>query len=71
MLHGEGNEKGKKNNKNHKIKKKKTKGKKKKKKNIPAWSTRFFLHFFAVVFDYYNVKVPILVTRFIEEMSHE
>ena len=70
MLHGEGNEKGKNNNNNNKTKQNKTIGLKQKKKHFRLQHT-FFFTFFAVVFDYYNVKVPILVTRFIEEMSHE
>ena len=69
MLNGEGNEKGKKNNNdNNKTKQNKTIGLKQKKNS--ACSTRFCT-FFAVLFDYYNVKLPILVTRFITEMSHE
>ena len=41
-----------------------------KKKTFPL-AADVFCTFFAVVFDYNNVKLPILVTRFIEEMSHE
>ena len=67
MLNGEGNEKGK--NNNNKTKQNKTIGLKQKK--ISACSTRFWYIFVAVVFHFYNVKLPILVTRFIEEMSHE
>ena len=70
MLNGEGNEKGKKNNNDsNKTKQNKTIGLKQKKKKFRLQHT--FLYIFAVVFDYYNVKLPILVTRFIEEMSHE
>ena len=74
MLHGEGNEKGKNNNNNNnnKTKQNKTIGlKQKKKKETFPLAAHVFCTFFAVVFDYYNVRLPILVTRFIEEMSHE
>ena len=73
MLHGEGNEKGKNNNNNNnnKTKQNKTIGLKQKKKKTFPLAAHVFCTFFAVVFDYYNVKLPILVTRFIEEMSHE
>ena len=75
MLNGEGNEKDKKKNKNKNNNNNKTKQNKtiglRQKKIFSACSTRFWYIFVAVVFHFYNVKLPILVTRFIEEMSHE
>ena len=46
----------------------------KQKSNFGACSTLFFVHFFAVVFHNYKVKLPEtsynVVTRFMEEMSY-